>query len=51
MVGVGKCIPGNVPGRIPIHQMFIDQQPHKLGNPNRWVGIVELYRKSFLEVV
>ena len=31
--------------------MLVHEQSHEFGNPNRWVSIIELYGKCFVELV
>ena len=49
MVGVGQGLSGDVPGGLPLHVLFIDQQAHQFGDCNGRMGIVELDRKLLVK--
>ena len=51
VVGVSKRFPGDVPSHLPLQLMPIHQQTHELSNSNRWMGVIQLYGKCFVEVV
>ena len=47
MVGVGKRVAGDFPSNL----MLVYEQTHEFSNPDRCVGIIELYGKCFVELV
>ena len=44
VVGVGEGALVMLPGRVPVHAVLVDQEPHQLGHGDRRVGVVELDR-------
>ena len=51
MVGVGEGVPRHVPGRVPVHLVFIHQQAHHLGHGNGRMRVVELDGPFLVELV
>ena len=49
MVGVSEGFLSGFPGRLPSHQMLVDQQPHQLGHGDGRMGVVELDRKGLVK--
>ena len=44
VVGVGKHLPADSPGRVPCHVMRVAQQAHQLGDADGGMGVVEVDR-------
>jgi len=42
VIGVGEGGAGDFPRCIPVHFVFVDQEPHQLSDTQGWVGVVEL---------
>ena len=42
---------GDRPGRVPVHVVLVDEQPHQLGNRNRGMRVVQLDRPARREVL
>ena len=49
VVRVGECFAGNIPGLIPIHLVFIQQQAHQLGDGDGRMGVIELNSKFLVK--
>ena len=50
VVGVAEAGRGDLPGRIPVDAVHIDQQPHQLGHSDGRVGVVHLHRILAVEL-
>ena len=50
MVSVSESLLCYLPGSVPVHPILIHEQTHELGNRNGRVGIIQLYRKCFVEL-
>ena len=44
VVGIGHGFPGNIPGRIPVYLMLVNQKPHQFRHGNGGMSVIELYR-------
>ena len=42
VVGVGKAMLGDMPGDVPLHTMFVDQQAHQLRHGDGGMSVVHL---------
>jgi len=43
MIGVGQRVGGDVPRRVPLHAVKIDENTHQFGDGETGVSIVELH--------
>jgi hypothetical protein len=42
VAGVSKGAGGDGPGAVPVHLLFVDQQPHQFGDGDDGMGVIEL---------
>ena len=51
VIGVTECLPGDIPGAVPVKEMNIHQKPHQLGYSHSRMGIIELTLESLMEII